>query len=116
MTIICYPTCSTCKKAVAFLEERGVEYTYRDIKQENPGKDELRELHRRSNVPLKRFFNTSGQRYRALNLKDRLGEFDEEAMLDLLSSDGMLVKRPLLVAETFVLIGFKKEEWDAKLT
>nr|WP_319474569.1 arsenate reductase family protein [uncultured Sphaerochaeta sp.] len=116
MTIICYPACSTCKKAINFLNARSIEYTYRDIKQDRPDKEELREFLKRSNLPLKRFFNTSGQLYRSLNLKNRIQEMGEEEMLDLLSSDGMLVKRPLLVFDQFVLVGFQEKEWEAHLS
>ncbi|MGD9927556.1 MAG: arsenate reductase family protein [Sphaerochaeta sp.] len=115
MTIICYPACSTCKKAISFLDARKREYTYRDIKKDRPDKEELREFLKRSNLPLRRFFNTSGQLYRSLNLKDRIQGMDEEEMLDLLASDGMLVRRPLLVADQFVLVGFKEKEWDEHL-
>ncbi len=116
MTIICYPTCSTCKKAVAFLDSWNVAYTYRDIKKERPSKEELRDLYTRSDVPLKRFFNTSGQLYRSMNLKERLPEMDEEEMLNILSTDEMLVRRPLLVSEQFVLVGFREQEWEKRLT
>ena len=115
MTIICYPACSTCKKAIIYLNARSIEYTYRDIKKDRLDKEELREFLKRSNLPLKRFFNTSGQLYRSLNLKDRIQGMDEEEMLDLLSSDGMLVKRPLLVFDQFVLVGFREKEWEAHL-
>lgn len=116
MTIICYPACSTCKKAITFLDVRNSDYTYRDIKKDRPGKEELREFLKKSNLPLKRFFNTSGQLYRSLNLKDRIQGMDEEEMLDLLSSDGMLVKRPLLVSDQFVLVGFREKVWESHLS
>lgn len=116
MTIICYPACSTCKKAITFLNARSIEYTYRDIKKDRLDKEELREFLKKSNLPLKRFFNTSGQLYRSLNLKDRIQGMDEEEMLDLLSSDGMLVKRPLLVSDQFVLVGFREKEWESHLS
>ena len=111
MIFICYPKCSTCQKAKKYLDERGISYTLRDIKLENPTREELRQWHERSGLELKKFFNTSGLQYRALSLKDRLPQMSEEEMLDLLASDGMLVKRPLLVGEDTVLVGFKQEQW-----
>ena len=96
MLFVCYPKCTTCQKARAFLEERAIPYEFRDIKLDNPKKEELREWQHRSGLPLKRFFNTSGLQYRALGLKDRLPGMDEEEQLDLLAADGMLVKRPIL--------------------
>ena len=111
MIFICYPKCSTCQRAKKYLDERGVSYTLRDIKLENPTREELRQWHERSGLELKKFFNTSGLQYRALSLKDRLPQMSEEEMLDLLASDGMLVKRPLLVGEDTVLVGFKQEQW-----
>ena len=116
MTIFCYPRCSTCAKAIAFLEAKGVSYTYRDIKLERPSKDELRSLYQRSGLELRRFFNTSGQLYRSMELKTKLGTLSEDEMLDLLSSDGMLVKRPLLITEEFVLVGFDVKKWEAMLS
>lgn len=104
------------KKAVAFLDSRQAAYTYRDIKKDRPNKAELLDFFKRSNVPLKRFFNTSGQLYRSLNLKDRLPQMNEEEMLSLLCSDGMLVKRPLLVSDQFVLVGFREQEWEDHLS
>ena len=115
MLFVCYPKCTTCKKARAFLEERAIPYEFRDIKLDNPQKEELREWQHRSGLPLKRFFNTSGLQYKALGLKDRLPGMDEEEQLDLLAADGMLVKRPLLVGENFVLTGFKADEWEKEL-
>ena len=112
MIFICYPKCSTCQRAKKYLDERGVSYTLRDIKLENPTREELRQWHERSGLELKKFFNTSGLQYRALSLKDRLPQMSEEEMLDLLASDGMLVKRPLLVGEDTVLVGFKQEQWE----
>ena len=115
MLFLCYPKCSTCQKARNWLDERGVAYTFRDIKTENPSRDELALWHNRSGLPLKRFFNTSGLQYKVLNLKDRLPTMSEEEQLELLSSDGMLVKRPLLIGDDFVLIGFREQEWAGKL-
>ncbi|WP_295585427.1 arsenate reductase family protein [uncultured Oscillibacter sp.] len=115
MLFVCYPKCSTCQKARAFLEERGAAYTLRDIKTENPTAEELRRWWKMSGLPLKRFFNTSGLQYKALGLKDRLPEMDEQAQLELLATDGMLVKRPILVGEDFVLVGFRAAEWEQRL-
>lgn len=115
MLFVCYPKCSTCQKARAFLEERGAAYTLRDIKTENPTAEELRRWWKMSGLPLKRFFNTSGLQYKALGLKDRLPEMDEQAQLELLATDGMLVKRPILVDEDFVLVGFRAAEWEQRL-
>lgn len=111
MTIICYPRCSTCKRAVAFLEAHNIAYTYRDIKEENPTEEELAEFLKKSELPPRRFFNTSGQLYRQMGLKDQVPTMETEAMLALLSTDGMLVKRPLLITEDRVLVGFKEAEW-----
>ena len=115
MLFFCYPKCTTCQKAKAFLDSRGVAYDLRDIKLENPTADELRGLWKKSGLPLKKFFNTSGLQYKALGLKDRLPAMDEGAQLDLLAADGMLVKRPLLIGEDFVLVGFRESEWAEKL-
>ena len=115
MLFVCYPKCSTCKKAQAWLDAQGIGYTVRDIKAQNPTLEELRQWHTLSGLPLKRFFNTSGQQYRALALKDRLPSMTEEEQLSLLSTDGMLVKRPILVADGKVLVGFRETEWVAAL-
>ena len=115
MTFLCYPKCSTCRKAQAWLDSRSIAYELRDIKEHNPTIQELTEWHRRSGLPLRRFFNTSGLQYRALGLKDRFPSMGEDEQLALLSSDGMLVKRPMLIAEDFVLVGFKEADWAAKL-
>lgn len=112
MTIFCYPHCSTCAKAVAFLEAKGLTYTYRDIRLERPSKGELISLHQRSGLELRRFINTSGQLYRSLELKSKLGSLSDDEMLELLSSDGMLVKRPILVSEKGVLVGFDEKKWS----
>ena len=112
MLFVCYPKCTTCQKARAFLEERAIPYEFRDIKLDNPKKEELREWQRRSGLPLKRFFNTSGQQYKALGLKDKLDTMTQEEQLALLASDGMLVKRPLLVTEDRVLVGFRESEYQ----
>ena len=109
---ICYDRCSTCKKAEKWLQERGIAYEKRPIKEENPSFEELKAWWERSGLPLKRFFNTSGQLYKSMNLKDRLKEMDEEEQLDLLATDGMLVKRPILLAGDTGLGGFKEPEWQ----
>lgn len=111
MTIICYPRCSTCKKAETFLQNHELSYTYRDIKIQNPTKEELTELYKQSGLPIRRFFNTSGQLYRAHHLKDRLPSMSDDEALTLLGSDGMLVKRPILITDDRVLVGFKESEW-----
>ena len=112
---ICYPKCTTCKKAQKWLDEHGLAYTLRDIKTDNPSFDELCQWHQISCLPLRRFFNTSGLLYKSMALKDKLPGMSEEEMLRLLSSDGMLVKRPLLHGDGFVLIGFKESEWESRL-
>ena len=109
---ICYPRCTTCQRAKAFLDANQVEYSLRDIKLENPTRDELEAWYKDSGLPLKKFFNTSGLLYKSLNLKDRLPSMSEAEMLDLLSTDGMLVKRPILVSDDTVLVGFKESEWE----
>ena len=115
MIFLCYPKCSTCKKAQAWLDDHGISYDLRDIKEQNPSLEELKEWHGRSGLPLKRFFNTSGMQYRALELKDKLPTMSEEEQFALLATDGMLVKRPMLIADGFVLVGFKAAEWAAAL-
>lgn len=112
MHFIQYPPCSTCQKAKKWLDEHGVTYTDRHIKENNPTYEELKEWHRRSGLPLKRFFNTSGLLYKSLNLKDRLPAMSEEEQLRLLATDGMLVKRPILVTENAVVTGFREAEWE----
>jgi len=115
MIFVCYPKCTTCQKAEKWLKEHGAEYTLRHIKDDAPTENELREWHLKSGLPLKRFFNTSGLKYKELQLKDRLPFITEDEQLALLSTDGMLVKRPLLVSDSFVLVGFKESEWSEKL-
>ncbi len=112
---ICYPKCTTCQKAKKWLEERGISYTERNIKENNPATDELKSWFDKSGLPLRRFFNTSGLLYRSLKLKDRLPYLSEDEQLSLLSSDGMLVKRPIVVSGDYVLVGFKESEWAEKL-
>ena len=115
MLFVCYPKCSTCQKAKAWLQERGVAFDERDIKQDNPTEQELRAWHEKSGLPLKRFFNTSGLQYKALGLKDKLPAMTEAEQYALLATDGMLVKRPLLIGEDFALPGVKVQEWEDKL-
>ena len=115
MLVVCYPRCGTCKKAVKWLEDNSIEYTYRDIKLDNPSEEELRKWHAISGLPLRRFFNTSGLLYKEMKLKDKLPEMSEDEMFSLLASDGLLVKRPIAVADGKVLVGFKEAEWEAFL-
>lgn len=115
MQVLCYSKCSTCQKALKWLDAQGVAYDLRDIKTENPGEAELRAWHAKSGLPLKRFFNTSGMQYRALALKDRLPAMSEQEQFALLASDGMLVKRPLLIDGDTVLVGFRQPEWERHL-
>lgn len=115
MLFVHYPKCSTCQKAKKWLEEKGISYDERNIKTENPSQEELTEWYRKSGLPLKRFFNTSGMLYKEMKLKDRLPGMDEEEQLKLLATDGMLVKRPLVVDGNVVLTGFKEGEWEEKL-
>ena len=115
MIFLCYDRCTTCQKAARLLEAVSVSYTRRDIKGQNPTQEELAQWHEVSGLPLKRFFNTSGLSYKALGLKDRLPQMSEEEQLALLATDGMLVKRPMLIGDGFVLAGFKEAEWREKL-
>lgn len=110
-----YPSCSTCKKAKKWLDENNITYTDRPIKEQNPSQEELRAWHKKSGLPLKRFFNTSGMIYREQGLKDKLPTMSEEEQFSLLSTDGMLVKRPLLIGDDFVLTGFKEADWKEAL-
>lgn len=112
--LICYPKCSTCQKAKNFLEEQGIEFQQRHIVEQCPTAEELKAWWQASGLPLKRFFNTSGLKYKALKLKEKLPEMPEEEQLALLSTDGMLIKRPILVTDAGVLVGFKPAEWEAK--
>ena len=115
LKFICYPKCTTCQKAQKWLDSKGIKYELRDIKLDRPSRDELVEWHAVSALPLKRFFNTSGLLYKSLELKDKLPTMTEDQMFDLLSTDGMLVKRPILVGDGFVLTGFKESEWEERL-
>lgn len=113
MLFLEYPKCSTCKKAKKWLEENGISFEDRHIVENNPTVDELKEWHQKSGFPLKKFFNTSGNKYKELQLKDKLPAMTEQEQYELLATDGMLVKRPIVVTETKVLVGFKEAEWDA---
>ena len=115
LKFICYPKCTTCQKAKKWLDDNGIEYELRDIKTNNPMQDELTLWHEKSELPLKKFFNTSGLLYKSMELKDKLPGMSEEEMLQLLATDGMLVKRPLLIGEEFVLVGFKEADWVTRL-
>lgn len=115
MLFIEYPKCSTCQKAKKWLDDNGIAYEDRHIKEDNPTFDELKSWYERSGLELKRFFNTSGLLYKSMNLKDRLPAMSEEEQLKLLASDGMLVKRPLIVADNVILTGFREKEWHEKL-
>lgn len=112
MEFICYPKCTTCKNAQAWLDKNGIEYDLRDIKENNPSYEELKGWYEKSGIPLKKFFNTSGLIYRSMNLKDKLAEMSEEEQLRLLATDGMLVKRPILLKDGKVLTGFKEADWE----
>ena len=113
LKFICYPKCTTCQKAKKWLDDNNIAYELRDIKNENPTLDELTEWYKKSGLPLKKFFNTSGLLYKSLNLKNKLPEMSETEMLALLATDGMLVKRPLLIGDNFVLVGFKESEFKS---
>ena len=112
---ICYPKCTTCQRAKKWLDDNALEYTLRDIKLDNPSKEELAGWYKKSALPLKKFFNTSGLLYKSLDLKNKLPAMSEDEMLTLLSTDGMLVKRPILLTDTAVLVGFKEDEWARAL-
>ena len=112
---ICYPKCTTCQRAKKWLDDNKIEYELRDIKLDNPSFEELTEWYNKSGLPIKKFFNTSGLLYKSLDLKNKLPQMTEEEMLKLLATDGMLVKRPLLIGDDFVLVGFKEVEWENNL-
>ncbi len=116
MLFIYYPKCSTCMKAKKWLDAQGIQYTERHMKDENPSAAEIKVWHSMSGLPIKKFFNTSGQLYRSLQLKDRVVSMSDEECYELLASDGMLVKRPLFITDSTVLIGFKEAEWAEHLT
>lgn len=115
MLFICYPKCSTCQKAKKWLDSHEIEYTERHIVEENPTYEELKEWHQKSGLPLKKFFNTSGMLYKEMKLKDKLPEMSEDEQLKLLATNGMLVKRPLVVMEDKVFVGFKENEWEQSI-
>ena len=115
LKFICYPKCTTWQKAKKWLDDNKIEYELRDIKLNNPTLEELTEWYKKSGLPLKKFFNTSGLLYKSMDLKNKLPDMTEDEMLKLLATDGMLVKRPILVADNFVLVGFKESEWNEKL-
>ena len=115
MIFLCYPKCSTCQKAKKWLEDNQIQYELRDIKAEHPTYEELKLWHSRSGLPLKKFFNTSGQLYKSMALKDKLPGMTEDEMLRLLATDGMLVKRPLLITDELVLVGFREAQWESSL-
>ena len=112
LKFICYPKCTTCQKAKNWLDDNSIEYELRDIKLNNPTYEELSEWHNKSGLPLKKFFNTSGLLYKSMELKAKLPTMTEDEMLKLLATDGMLVKRPILVGTDFVLVGFKEADWE----
>ena len=113
---ICYPKCTTCQRARKWLDDNKIEYEFRDIKLDNPTLDELTEWYKKSGLPLKKFINTSGLLYKSLDLKNKISTMSEDEMLKLLASDGMLVKRPLLVGEDFVFVGFKEANWSTVIS
>lgn len=112
LVVLCYPKCTTCQKALKWLDNQGIDYTVRDIKAENPTYEELKLWYEKSGFELKKFFNTSGLLYKSMNLKEKLPSMSEDEQLRLLSSDGMLVKRPLLICEKGILTGFKEKQWE----
>lgn len=115
MEFLCYEKCSTCQRAKKWLDANGIEYTERPIKEQNPTVEELKLWHQKSGLPLKKFFNTSGLLYKEMQLKDKLPKMSEEEQYALLATDGMLVKRPMVIGEEFVLVGFKEADWEEKL-
>ena len=115
MLVLCYPKCTTCQKALAWLDAHGLSYEIRNIKEQNPTEEELRAWHAKSGLPLRRFFNTSGLLYKGFGLKEKLPTMTEDEQLALLAQHGMLVRRPLLVTDSFVLVGFREAEWSAAL-
>lgn len=115
LRFICYPKCTTCQRAKKWLDDNKIEYELRDIKLDNPTLEELTKWYNKSGLPIKKFFNTSGLLYKSLDLKNKLPEMTEDETLKLLTTDGMLVKRPLLIGDDFMLVGFKEAEWENKL-
>ena len=112
MTVLCYKKCSTCQKALKWLDANGIKYEERPIKEEHPSQEELREWYKKSGLPLKKFFNTSGMLYKEMQLKDKLADMSDNEQFALLATNGMLVKRPLIIGDDFVLVGFKEAEWE----
>ena len=115
LTFLCYPKCTTCQKARKWLDDHNIPYTLRDIKTERPTAEELTQWYQMSGLPLRKFFNTSGLVYKALDLKNKLPSMTDDEMISLLATDGMLVKRPLLIGDEFVLVGFKESEWAKQM-
>ena len=115
MLFVCYPKCTTCQKAKKFLEQHNIEYVERHIVENNPSYEELKEWYKRSGLPLKKFFNTSGLLYKEMQLKDKLSSMSEDEQLQLLATNGMLVKRPMAISEDAVLVGFKEDEWKKQM-
>ena len=115
MIILHYPKCTTCKKAIKYLKDNNIKFTERDIVKDNPKQEELKKWIRQSGIDIKKFFNTSGMKYREMNLKERLKQLTDEEKINILSKDGMLVKRPLLITEDKILVGFKEKEWKELL-
>ena len=115
ITVLCYKKCTTCQKAFKWLDANGEEYKERAIKEENPTYEELKTWYEKSGLPLKKFFNTSGMLYREMGLKDKLPSMSEEEQLQILSSDGMLIKRPVVIGDDFVLLGFREAQWEERL-
>lgn len=115
LTFICYPKCTTCRKAQKWLDDNKIPYALRDIKNDNPSLSELTLWYEKSGLPIRKFFNTSGVLYKSMDLKNKLPQMTEEEMLSLLSTDGMLVKRPIVVGDDFVVVGFKEDEWAKKV-
>lgn len=115
LKFICYPKCTTCQKAKKWLDDNKIDCEMRDIKENNPTFEELSDWYKVSGLPLKKFFNTSGMLYKSMNLKDKLSQMSEDEQLKLLATDGMLVKRPILVGDDFVLVGFKEKDWEERL-
>lgn len=115
-TVYCYSRCGTCKKAVAYLQERGIKFNYIDLVENTPKKEELKSLFKRGNYPLKRFFNTSGMKYREMNLKEKFPTMSEDQIFALLSGEGMLIKRPIITdGKSIVVVGFRQQEWDQEI-
>lgn len=115
ITVLCYPKCGTCRKAEKWLKENGIEYSYRTINEENPTYEELKEWVPKSGLPIAKFFNTSGRLYREHNMKNKVKSLFEDELISILASNGMMVKRPILLKDDIVLVGFKKEEWEKSL-